>query len=404
MSAMRRFLGCKKGNFAAAFALSMVPVMGAAGVATDYSRAINVRSYLQSQTDMAVLAGAQLGPDGDATAVIAYVRASTRQRYGKDWIKGLTVEGEWVSQVDYRVTAQGKVPTTILNAVPGFPDGVIIGVSATARVAEPRFVYEPPKVSELDNEAGDYNRVYVYCFDSTKVSSGGTGGTGGYDDVEDDDREEGRGRGRGHGDGRDHDGNDDDHDWDDDDDHAEEDGDPVPGGSEDGARTQMTAIADNAGTRYDFEMPKCDAGQTLSFRLMNVRLVRDQPSKWEDPNSLRFDYYTDTQVKNGADKHDLGGWSVLETVLCDNLEECDKQSKGGIVPEGKNRDPIQADRSCSPGQFMYYGWEDRPPGMPGSARDWTDVAWTDRDYDDIRIVIECPVIETVEDRQVRLID
>lgn len=392
---MRRFFGCRKGNFAAAFALSMVPVMGAAGVASDYSRAVNVRSYLQSQTDMAVLAGAQLGPDGDATAVIKYLRSAAKQRYGKDWISGLTIKAEWLSDVDYRITAKGKVPTTILSAVPGFPDGVMIGVSATARVAEPRYVYEPPKVSELDNEAGDYNRVYVYCFDPTKVGSGGTGGTGGTDTHDDDDdRAEGRGRGR----GRDH------RDRDDDEDHAEDDTGPVPGGSKDPARTQMTAIADNAGTHYDFEMPKCDAGQTLSFRLMNVRLVRDQPSKWEDPQSTRFDYFTDTQVKNGADKHDLGGWNVLETVLCNSLEECDKRSKGGIVPEGRNREPVKADRTCSPGKYMYYGWEDRPPGMPGSARDWTDLAWTDRDYDDIRIVIQCPVIETVEDRLVRLVE
>ena len=42
---------------------------------------------------------------------------------------------------------------------------------------------------------------------------------------------------------------------------------------------------------------------------------------------------------------------------------------------------------------MYYGWEDRPPGMPGhqnTGGNWQHVAWTDRDYDDIRIVIACP--------------
>jgi len=46
---------------------------------------------------------------------------------------------------------------------------VRIGVKSTVHMAEPREVYKPPVVSELDNEAGDYNRVYVYCFDPEKA-------------------------------------------------------------------------------------------------------------------------------------------------------------------------------------------------------------------------------------------
>jgi hypothetical protein len=42
---------------------------------------------------------------------------------------------------------------------------------------------------------------------------------------------------------------------------------------------------------------------------------------------------------------------------------------------------------------MYYGWEDRPPGL----------GWTDRDYNDIRVVIECPVSESTGEFLVRLI-
>jgi Flp pilus assembly protein TadG len=47
---MRTFLNCNKGNFAVAFSLALLPVLGAAGMATDYARAVNVRSFLQSQT------------------------------------------------------------------------------------------------------------------------------------------------------------------------------------------------------------------------------------------------------------------------------------------------------------------------------------------------------------------
>jgi len=120
------------------------------------------------------------------------------------------------------------------------------------------------------------------------------------------------------------------------------------------------------------------------------------------PAAQRFEYYTDTEIKNGSYDYDLGDWKVLETVLCDDVKECKPKSKGGIIPEGKNRTPVQAKGVCSPGKYIYYGWEDRPPGMSGPSDDWTDIAWTDRDYDDIRIVIGCPTLETVNDRLVRL--
>ncbi len=38
---------------------------------------------------------------------------------------------------------------------------------------------------------------------------------------------------------------------------------------------------------------------------------------------------------------------------------------------------------------MYYGYEDRPGG--------------DRDYDDIRIIISCPEMKKVQDKQVRIV-
>ena len=356
---MRKLLACEKGNFMVVFALTVVPVMGAAGVATDYSRALNVRSYLQSQTDMAVLAAAQLGPAGDDGPILDYLRYATQQRYGGDWIDALKIKGEWVTPVDYRVSVDGKVPTSILSGVPGFPDAVPIGVSATARAAEPRYVYKAPEVSELDNEAGDYNRIYVYCFNPEKKKDKKTRG-----------------------------------------------------------RTQMTAIADNASTKYEYEMPRCDAGEMLSFKLLNGRHVRDTPHLW-DSSKPRFEYFTDTVLdQNGADRHDIScsghdeckkppsqGWSIMETVLCNTKQECTPKSQGGIIPEGKNRTPVQATQTCSPGKYMYYGWEDRPPGLEkhGTA-DWTQLGWTDRDYDDIRIVLACPSLEPVEERMVRLVD
>lgn len=341
---MRQFLGCRKGNFAVAFAVASVPVLGAAGMAIDYSRAVNVQSFVQNQADMAALAGAQLGPDGDPASYVEYLEVATEQRYGARGIEALDVDAKWIGEYDFTVAVTGKVPVTILAAVPGFPDKVPFSVVATARIAEPRYIYSPPTMTELDNEAGDYNQISVYCFNPAEQDNPETHG-----------------------------------------------------------RTQMTPISDNAGTAYDYEMPRCAVGETLSFKLFNVRLVRDRPHLWHDPSSTSFEYFTDTQLRGGVEEHDLGDWEVLETVLCKKQKHCDKKSKGGIVPEGKHRNPVKAKETCSPGKFMYYGWEDRPPGMDGPAKTWEDIAWTDRDYDDIRIVIACPSVEEVEDRQVRLI-
>ena len=67
---------------------------------------------------------------------------------------------------------------------------------------------------------------------------------------------------------------------------------------------------------------------------------------------------------------------MLETYLCDTLAACKPISMGGIVPEGTGRIPHIETRPCEPGKYMYYGWED----MPGF----------DRDFNDLRIILECP--------------
>lgn len=332
---MRRFWTCRSGNFAMMFAISIVPVLGATGMAIDYTRAVNVRSYIQSQVDGAALSGVQLGPDGNYEAYVQHVRTAVVERYGAGaWIEALQVQGQWVGTTDFVVSARGNVPVTILAAVPGFPDRVDVDAAATARIAEPRYVYKPPTVAELDPEAGDYNRIYVYCFDPSMSNDPETNG-----------------------------------------------------------RTQMTAISDNGGSRYEYEMPQCGAGQMMSYRLVNVRDARTDNRRWDDPSAERYEYFTDTVMNQGAEQYDLAGWDILETVLCNTEAECRPRSQGGIIPEGKDRIPQRAKGACEPGKYMYYGWEDRPPGS----------GWTDRDYDDIRIIIACPEVEEVGDRVVRLV-
>jgi hypothetical protein len=342
---MRSFLADRKGNIAVAAAMATLPIMGAAVVAIDYTRADNVRAFMQAQSDMAALSGAQLGPTGNPKAYLEHVKFYTEQRYGVgSWVDAMKVKGKWLNDFDYRVAVTGRVPVSVLSAVPGFTNDMSVSVVSIARLAEPRYIYKPPTLTELDNEAGDYNRIYVYCYNEKNKNKPDKG------------------------------------------------------------RTQITAISDNGGTKYKYEMPRCGADETLSYKLLNVRLVRNRPSKWDDPHQTRFEYFSDTVVNQGKDKHSPDVTKVLETVLCSNLNECKPKSKGGIIPEGKNRNPVSAKATCSPGKYMYYGWEDRMPGLPGPADDWTDIAWTDRDYDDIRIVMSCPELEKAEDRMVSLIE
>jgi hypothetical protein len=140
-------------------------------------------------------------------------------------------------------------------------------------------------------------------------------------------------------------------------------------------------------------MPQCGPQETLSYRLHNVRNARTQPSQWDNPHAVQYEHYTDTIIQNNAESYNLG-YSLVETVLCDTQNECRPQAQGGIIPEGPGRTPQRAINGCSTGKFFYYGWEDRPPELGGS----------DRDYNDIRIVIECPSTTIEGSEQVTLIE
>ena len=351
---MKNFWECESGNFAVTFAVAIMPVLASVGVAVDYVRATNVQGFVQDSADVAAFNGSHDGPTGDPAPHLNFMRETIAMRYGPHaWIDKLEVKGEWLSGTDFRVTATGKVPVTFLAAVPGFPDSVGIGATAVVRVAEPKFQYKPPTVTELDPDASDYNQISVYCFDPNyqppKKGKQGKGGKGGNSSgpVEEDTQ----------------------------------------------GRSQMTVIADNAGTVYHYTMPECAAGEIMSYKLVNVRDSRTNPAAWTSKYSERYEYYTDTTLDGGAEHYDLGNKDILETVLCNKVEECVGKSKGGIIPEGTSRIPQRTTKTCSPGKYMYYGWEDRPPGS----------GWTDQDYNDIRVVIGCPTVDKVGERVSRLI-
>lgn len=312
------------------FALSLLPIIGLAGGAVDLRRIQTSRSELQDLADQAALNTAKGGPENPDRADLSLVLDTARQGP----VVNVDGSGQWIGPGDFEVTITAQTETAFLQALPGAEDAVNIRVVSVARVAEPELVYKPPRVASLDPEAADYNRISAYCFDPEKAS-----------DAE-------------------------------------------------GGRSQLTDIADNAGTAYSFEMPKCESGTFLSYKLLNVRNARKTPSRWDDPKATgRYEYFTDTTITAGVENYQLDGVKILENVVCDTMADCQGVSKGGKLPEGKNRTPKNDTSACVPGKYMYYGWEDRPPGR----------GWTDTDYDDIRVIIDCPVPELKGERRVRLV-
>jgi Flp pilus assembly protein TadG len=60
-TSLARFVGRSEGSVLPIFTLALIPVVGMAGAAVDYSRASNARSHLQASLDVALLAGARDG-------------------------------------------------------------------------------------------------------------------------------------------------------------------------------------------------------------------------------------------------------------------------------------------------------------------------------------------------------
>lgn len=346
---MRSFWKDRKGNFALALGLLTVPVFGAAGLSVDYMRATSAHSFFQDLADHAALSGALQGIGTDTSKITDYAKTKAEQDVGNSFgTQSITVNGDWVTPTDYQVTIRGTMPTVILGALPGFNKAVVISASAMARSGKAKYIYTAPKFSNLDPDAWDYNQIAVYCFNPEKADDPKTHG-----------------------------------------------------------RTKETLIADNAGTTYNYTMPQCAAGQFLSFHLHNVRealhnaqnlsgntwknvSLKDRLA-YEEKRSSKYDYYTDTTIENGREKYDLSE-PILETVLCDTYDECKGKSKGGIIPEGANRTPQQALQACSTNKYLYYGWEDRPPS-----------GGSDKDYNDIRVIMACPSVEVVGRDDTRLL-
>lgn len=351
---MKQFLRDKGGNVAMIFALASVPIFGMSGMAVDTARLMNMRSTLQNEVDSAALNIAAEGPSGNFQRYVNELE----DRLSDRGLSAAVVNSSW-SGNDFTVSANARVNTVLVHVVPGVSREADIGARATARLHQPMEQYEPPTSSTLDPEAGDYNRIDAYCYDP----------------------------------------------------------DPDANKTTSERRTQFTRVEDNAGTDFGNDWPTCEPGETISFRLYNAREVRTQPTRWENGSTDVYEYYTDTRMRTNRENfdglvHESGPnagepMQIVETFLCDQRSECESQSNGGIIPSGKNRTPNLESMACEPGKYMYYGWEDRPPGTVEGwedAANWQVPGWTDSDFDDIRIVMECPEYRAGEDRYVSLVE
>lgn len=342
----------RRGSVAVWFSLSLLPMLAIVGVVIDYNRTAMVRDQMLSIGDQAALSAAVMDDPSSAQAMIEKM---IRSQLTSD-VSGISIvkiDNGWVDSSNYKVEITAKLDMQLLSAMPGLPDDVEIKVSAVANRVPPVYKVLPPSMSLLEPEAADYNRAYIYCFNPSRTSDADKG------------------------------------------------------------RRDFVPIADNATPPTDFstkvenwKLPECQAGEVVSYMMRNVRNSRTNQSKW-DATSDYYEYFTDTRVDPNSlvltnnlvgeyiDKNkkrsavDLVNKPMLETIVCKDADECRPKSKGGILPDRKtDRDPAVAKEACTPGKFMYYGYEDRPGG--------------DRDYDDIRLVVSCPETIKVQDKQIRI--
>ena len=347
-----RFLGCGRGNVIVTFAIMLPVLFGAGGAAIDYGKAIRIRSVEASVADATALLGANADTPLAAVEAIRLANAQLVARLGdQSATGGYTITNRWIDGSNYRVTISMNMKTTLVYLLPGMPRQITVATATTVNRVAPVYETLPPTLSQLSPEAGDYNRIYFYCFSS----------------------------------------------------------DPVRQSQPDKGRRGLTPIADNGtpSTTYNMSaMPVCTGDEAPSYMLRNVRDARGTPSRWNETGSNTYNYYTDTTIDTGTRIQtmrltganmgsgvavDTVTYPMLETIVCSSVAQCRPRSAGGIIPDRTtNRSPAVATGSCAEGGFMYYGWEDRPGG--------------DRDYDDIRLVVSCPKQIKVSGKKLRIVE
>jgi Flp pilus assembly protein TadG len=375
------------GNVAMIFGLSLFLIVGMIGGAVDIGRVMTTRQTLQEVADYAALNLAATAANDIRDSTSFKTSATTdsqaqslvvaQQRAAEMGANNVTLTAAWKNTTDLTVSVTSVYPAVFTAAVPGLPKTFNISATATARSNQQLEQAAKPSQVSLGYDAWDYNRVYMYCFDKSSKNNA----------------------------------------------------------AKNYGRSQMVAIASNgvksdgSNETFSYTPPTCAAGETVSFRLYNVRAgstaaggqrANTNPSAWNQGSSVGgsytcatvrstsadcYDWYTDTERTDaGVDTYKVSPYQ-LETILCDT-PNCSTVTAGNGVDTAAaqnlvkdtggrqtNRPPMQA-KGCQAGKYMYFGWEDRPPinntttGQP-LATGVVD-GGGDRDYDDIRVIMNCP--------------
>lgn len=346
------------GNIAIIFGFALPLLLGAGGLAVDYGNAIRIRAVEASVADATALLVAGADTVAGATEGLRLANAQLTSRLGSsNTVSGYQVTGTWIDGSNYRLVITTQMKTALLQLLPGMPKQITVSTATTVNRVAPVYETTPPTFSQLSPEAGDYNRIYIYCYSS----------------------------------------------------------DPKRQAQADKGRRGIVAIADNGTPPTDYSkntLPVCGANEAPSYMLHNVRNARSNRSLWDNKNQETYEYFTDITIDTGVRTQSMNmqGYRlnsngtttsvnmtsnpILETIICDSLSQCKSKSDGGILPNSNTtHNPATADSSCSDGKYMYYGWEDRPPN-----------AGSDRDYDDIRLVVSCPKQIKVSDKKLRIVE
>ncbi|TNC05448.1 hypothetical protein FF100_35655 [Methylobacterium terricola] len=346
------------GAIAPLFGILLIPLIGMLGAAVDFGSAMRIRAIEQTVSDQTALLVADAETPAAASERFDFARQELVRKLGaRSDQGGFQISGRWLDGANYRLTISTSMKTSFVHLLPGTSRAMDVGVSTTVIRVAPTYETKPPALSQLSPEAADYNRLYFYCYSSS----------------------------------------------------------PERQKEADAGRRGITPIADNAtpATNYASQaLPTCGQNEAPSTMLRNVRNARTSPGKWDDKHQEVYEYYTDVVIDTGSRAQtmnmkgfrvtngtvrtavDMRNNPIVETIVCDSLSACRSRSDGGVLPNSHvTHDPATASVGCEEGKYMYYGWEDRPPN-----------AGSDRDYDDIRLLMSCPKLVKVSDKKIRIVE
>jgi Flp pilus assembly protein TadG len=338
-SILRSMKSDRTGNVAVLFSIAVVPIMGFAGAAMDYSRATSLKAEMRTVADRAAVSIVLDLQQSSEASIKEDAAANLLGRHGSA-LEKVTVEGDWIDADHYRIVVTSNLRSSLMSAIPLQSGTITTSVETVARRPAMTWIHGEPDVFPLDAKANDYNRIYTYCFNPNR--------------TDDDDK----------------------------------------------GRRDIRPLFDNGlpETVYDEGLAECSADETLSFKMRNVRRARKNPEEWDDPNQRVYKYFSDSVLDpdtriythNHVGYRIRNGWrydeitlepDTFETVLCETKDDCVPIAEGGVLPDyEEHREANVATEPCEPGQFMYFAWEDRPTGH----------GWTDMDFNDIRFVMACP--------------